>query len=160
MTLWPAALVASFFVILRHLPAFCLQHDAALSVLRVEWVAGGNMQDFRNGAEQVLTLVQDQAVRHLLIDMNTLPDLPVAEQLWLGEHWMPGLVASGLERLVLVIASHQVHNQLAIDFLHDLVQPAIRFDSQYFSDSAMAFGWITDDSARVPALEAEWQARY
>ncbi|MBX0289683.1 hypothetical protein K3G63_04495 [Hymenobacter sp. HSC-4F20] len=92
--------------------------------------------------------------------MNTVPDLPVADQLWLGDHWMPALVASALERLVLVIDSSQVHNQLAIDALHDLVQPAIRFDSQYFSDSESALQWLTDESALVISLEAEWSARY
>jgi hypothetical protein len=84
----------------------------------------------------------------------------VADQWWLGEYWMPQLVALPLERLVLVIASNQVHNQLAIDALHDLVQPAIQFDSQYFSDSVSAMDWLTDGSERLPALEKEWLNRH
>jgi hypothetical protein len=95
----------------------------------------------------------------LLIDMDSIPDLSAADQAWLGEHWMPELITLGLERLVLIIDSSRVHNQLAIDALHDLVQPGIRFDAQYFSESESALHWLTDGSNRLPALEAEWAAR-
>jgi hypothetical protein len=147
-------------VIFRNIPDFCLQYDEPLAVLRMEWVAATDMRRLRTSADQFMALIRELHVRHLLLDMDSVPELVVADQWWLGEYWMPQLVALPLERLVLVIASHQVHNQLAIDALHDLVQPAIRFDSQYFSDSASAMDWLTDGSARLPALEAEWANRH
>lgn len=147
-------------MIIRHIPNFCLQHDSAFAVLLVEWVTRSDARLFRASAQQVLELLQQLEVRHLLLDMNTFPDLPLDDQEWLGTHWMPGLVALALERLVLVIDSHRVHNQLAIDALHDLVQPAIRFSSHYFADVASALDWLTDGSERLPALAAEWAARY
>lgn len=39
------------------------------------------------------------------------------------------------------------------------MQPAIRFDSQYFSDLEAALAQITDHSERLPALRSEWAAR-
>ncbi|MBW3128245.1 MULTISPECIES: hypothetical protein [Hymenobacter] len=105
-------------------------------------------------------LLQQLAVRRLLLDMNSVPDLSLEDEVWLGTHWMPGLVVLPLERLVLVLDSGQTHNQLAINALHSLVQPAIRFDAQYFSDTKSAMGWLTDDSDRLPALAAEWNARH
>jgi hypothetical protein len=126
----------------------------------LEWVAGTDLGEMRTSAEQLMKLLQDLGVRHLLIDMDSVPDLPVAEEAWLGDYWMPHLVALGLIRLVLVIDSARVHNQLAIDALHDLVQPAIRFDAQYFPDSDSALDWLTDGSERLPALTAEWNARH
>jgi hypothetical protein len=147
-------------VIFRTIPDFCLQYDEPLAVLRVEWVAATDMHRLRTSAAQLMALIEELRVRHLLIDMNSVPELVVADQWWLGEYWMPQLVALPLERLVLVIASNQVHNQLAIDALHDLVQPAIQFDSQYFSDSVSAMDWLTDGSERLPALEKEWLNRH
>jgi hypothetical protein len=147
-------------VIYRHLPNFCLQIDHLLGVLLLEWVALSNPMHFRTSATQLLTLLQEQKIRHLVLDMNSVPDLPIADQLWLGEHWMPGLVALALEQLVLVIDTSRVHNQLAIDALYDLVQPAIRFSSHYFSDITSALDWLTEDSPRLPELAAEWEARY
>jgi hypothetical protein len=105
-------------------------------------------------------MLQELAVDQLLIDMNSVPNLPLADQLWLGDHWMPALVALPLKRLILVISSVQIHNQLAIDALHDLVKPSIRFESQYFADMESALDWATDSSPRLPALHAEWAARY
>lgn len=72
---------------------------------------------------------------------------------------MPGLVALKLEWLVLVIATDRIHNQLAIDALHDLVPPIIRFESQYFSEVESALDWMTNSSVRLPALGAKWAAR-
>jgi hypothetical protein len=128
----------------------------SLGVLRLEWLSGSNTHGLRGSAEKLLTLIRTLNIRHLLLDMNSIPDLSIPDQMWLGEEWMPSLVALRLERLVLVIDGNQIHNQLAIDALHDGVQPDIRFDAQYFSDSASAMHWLTDGSARLPALEHEW----
>jgi hypothetical protein len=147
-------------VLFHHIPNFCLQYDQILSVLRLEWVAHSDHRQLRASAEELLSLLRSLEVRHLLLDMNSVPNLPFADQLWLGDHWMPALVALPLERLVLIISSSQIHNQLAIDALHDLVKPAIRFESQYFSDMESALDWTTDSSPRLAALGAEWAARY
>lgn len=147
-------------VIFHHIPNLCLQHDAATGILLLEWVALSQPHQLRASAQQLLELLQRLQVRHLLLDMNSLPDLPLADQEWLGSYWMPGLVALALEQLVLVIDSSRVHNQLAVDALHDLVQPAIRFTSHYFPDVASALDWLTDGSPRLPALAAEWAARH
>jgi hypothetical protein len=147
-------------VILRSISDFCLQYDEGLGVLRLEWIAGDDMRELRASARQLLLLIRALAVRHLLLDMDSVPDLSIADQLWLGDHWMPVLVELTLERLVLVIDGSRIHNQLAIDSLHDLVQPAIRFDAQYFSDSTSALHWLTDGSDRLPTLVAEWDARH
>ena len=144
----------------HHLPTFCLQYDSELSVLRLEWVPRSDARQLRSSASQLLVLLQELAVGQLLLDMNSVPNLPLADQLWLGDHWMPALVALPLKRLILVISTTQIHNQLAIDALHDLVKPSIRFESQYFADMESALDWATDSSPRLPALHAEWAARY
>jgi hypothetical protein len=142
-------------VILRSISDLCLQYDQTLGVLRMEWVSGNDMRGLRTTGRQLLALVYELLVRHLVLDINTVLDFSLADQLWLVKNFMPGLVASPLERLVLVIDVSQVHNQLAIDALHNLVQPAIRFESHYFPDSASAFDWLADGSAQLPGLVAE-----
>ncbi|WP_426059602.1 hypothetical protein [Hymenobacter sp. B1770] len=146
-------------MIINHIPDFNLQYDEALGLLRLEWVSGEATHTLRTSAEQLLLLARKLAVRSLLIDMNSVPNISVEDELWLGSHWMPGIVQLPLERLVLAIDSSQLHNQLAIDALHDLVQPAIRFDSHYFSDALSAMQWLTEGTNRLPALLAEWNAR-
>ena len=156
--IFAAGAFAPSLVIIRSLPNFCLQHVPNLGILRLEWVAHSDLRHLRASAGQLLVLLATLEIRCLLLDMNSVPNLSLADQIWLGEHWMPGLVASALECLVLVIDSTQVHNQLAIDALHDLAQPEIRFASHYFSDNLSAFDWLTDGSPQLPALEAEWAA--
>ena len=147
-------------MIIRSIADFCLQYDEPLGLLRLEWTSGPGTQTMCASAAQLLQLTRALEVRYLLLDLNTVPDIPLEEELWLGTHWLPGIVALPLERLVLIIASDRVHNQLAVDALHDLVQPAIRFDLQYFGDPEAALSWLTDQSGRLPALRAEWEARH
>lgn len=151
----------AFFVIISRIPEFRLQHDETQGLLRLAWVAGANPFNMRAGAEQLLELAHELEIRQLLLDMNTVPNIGVTDEAWLGLHWMPGLVQLPLERLVLVIDQSQIHNQLVVDALHDIVQPLIRFDSQYFPDPESALDWLTTEtgtSARLPTLLAEWAA--
>jgi hypothetical protein len=136
-----------------------LQYDDVLGLLRLEWISGEGIDTLRASAKELLLLARQLAVRCLLIDMNTVPDILIEDELWLGTHWMPGIVQLPLEHLVLAIDSNRIHNQLAIDALHDLVQPNIRFESHYFSDAASAMHWLTEGTTRLPALLAEWNGR-
>ena len=136
-----------------------MQHDPDLGFLRLEWVALSDPHQLRPSATRLLALLAALEVRHLLLDMNSVPNLPLADQLWLGDYWMPGLLALDLKQLILVINGAQLHNQLAIDALHDLVKPAIRFAAHYFSDNLSAMDWLTNGSPQLLALLAEWETR-
>lgn len=147
-------------MLLDHIPALRLQTDETLPLLRVEWLMGPDTTQLRPAAAGLLALAHERSIRHLLIDMRTVPLLSVYDELWLGQHFMPGLVALGLQRLVLIVDSSQTFLQLSIDALHDLVQPAIRFDAQYFDDPTAALYWLADDDeAPVQHLLAEWATR-
>ncbi|MBC8085440.1 MAG: hypothetical protein H7Z21_19750 [Hymenobacter sp.] len=146
-------------MIISSIPDYHLQYDEVLGLLRLEWISGDDTLTLRASAGQLLELARQLTVRTLLLDMNTVPNISVDDELWLGTHWMPGIVQLPLKHLVLAINSDRIHNQLAIDALHDLVQPAIRFESHYFSDADSALHWLTEGTDQLPALLAEWRAR-
>ncbi|MBD2769240.1 hypothetical protein IC235_15215 [Hymenobacter sp. BT664] len=147
-------------MIITTIPDFSLQHDAHLALLRVEWIAGEDMRTFRTSAEQLLSLIQRLQVRHILLDMNSVPDISVYDQVWLGARWTPRMLSTSLERMVLVISRWRVHNQLAVDSLIALSRPYIKFDIQFFSVVVPGLHWLSDYSNRLPALLAEWDAMH
>ena len=147
-------------MILHYIANVCVQHAPDLHVLRIEWRAGSDQRQLRASAMQLLELLHEQQVRHVLLDMNTVPDLSLADQLWLATHLVPRLAALPLERLVLAIDTSQVHNQLAVDILLDLALAVIRFEPHYFPDADSAFDWLAEGAPAQPALVAEWAGRY
>jgi len=147
-----------FSVIITSIADLSLQYDEPLGLLRVEWTSGADMRTFRASAEQLVHTCRQLGVRHLLMNMNTFPDISVYDQVWLGANFMPGIVQLPLERVVLVIHRRRVHNQLAIDALIALARPFIRFDIQYFPQPTPGLHWLSDYSDRLPALLAEWDA--
>ena len=145
-------------MIITTIPDLSLQYDEALSLLRVDWASGEDMRTFRASAEQLLSTVHQHGVRNLLLEMNTFPDISVYDQVWMGTSWMPLLVTLPVERVVLAINRRKVHNQLAIDSLIAMSRPFIKFDIQFFPTAYPGLHWLTDYSARLPALLAEWDA--
>lgn len=145
-------------VIITSIPDLSLQYDEALNLLRVEWASGQDMRTFRLSAEQLQRVARQLSVRHLLLDMNTFPDISVYDQVWLGANWMPIIVQLPLERVVLVINPQRVHNQLAIDSLICMSRPFIKFDIQFFSTTVPSLHWLSNYSDRIPSLLVEWQA--
>lgn len=135
-----------------------LQYAAALGLLRVEWASGEDMRTFRTSAKQLLQLAERLGIRHILLDINTFPDISVYDQVWLGVHWMPVLVKLPLERMVLAINRRRVHNQMAVDSLLAMSGPFIKFDIQFFPTAVPGLHWLSDYSPRMPTLLAEWAA--
>ena len=143
-------------MIITSIPDFSLQFDSELSLLRIEWAAGDDTRSLRESAAKLLALDRELAVRNLLLNMNTFPDISVYDQVWLGTHWMPGIVKLPLERVVLVNNRHRIHNQLAIDSMIGLVRPFIKFDIQFFPQAASGMRWLSDFSPLLPEMMAEW----
>ena len=145
-------------MIITSIPDLSLQYDEALSLLRVEWASGQDMRTFRLSADQLQHVAGQLGVRHMLLEMNTFPDISVYDQVWLGANWMPAMMQLPLERVVLVIHQRRVHNQLAIDSLIGMSRPFTKFDIQFFSTTVPGLHWLSNYSDRIPHLLAEWQA--
>ena len=150
--------ITRFFVIINSISDFSLQYDEPLSLLRVEWASGADMRTFRASVGQLLQLSQELGVQHLLVDTNTMPDISVYDQLWLGANWRPGGLPLPLARMVLVVPRHRVHNQLAIDSFIALSRSLIKFDIQFFGTARSGLQWLCGHSNRLPALLTEWTA--
>ena len=145
-------------MIITNISDFSLQFDEELSLLRIEWASGDDTRTLRGSATQLLELALELGTRHWLMNMNTFPDISVYDQVWLGAHWMPGVVKLPLERVVLVNHRRRVQNQLAIDSLISTVRPFIRFDIQFFPQAESGLQWLSDRSPRLPGMLAEWNA--
>ena len=124
----------------------------------MEWAAGDDTRNLRASALQLLRLDQELGMRNLLLNMNTFPDISVYDQVWLGTHWLPGVVKLPVARVVLINNRHRIHNQLAIESLIGLARPFIKFDIQFFPNASSGMGWLSDFSPRLPEVLAEWDA--
>lgn len=138
--------------------AFKVQHDIELNFLRASWQAKGRIILLRTALGQLLQLAQQLHVRYVQLELEHLPDLPVYDQLWLSMHWMPKVLALPLERVVVLLQPAQVYNTHAIEMLLAGFRLFIKFDVQFFTQDLPGLQWLTADSARLPAIQAEWQA--
>ncbi len=136
-----------------------VQHDAALELLRIGW-GGGDMGRFREGSLHLVETALRVQAKHYVFDMDSLPDIPIYDQVWMGLHWLPLARPLPIERVVFAISSARSYHLAAIEALLLVAKPFIKFDVQFFGEAEPALRWITDRSPRLPALLAEWNAAY
>jgi hypothetical protein len=134
----------------------CVQYDRELDVVRMAWVAGRNMRGFRDAFGKLARLVAQLGVGRVVLDLNALPEISVYDQLWLSTSFMPAIVSLPLRQVVVVLSPKQVYNHQVVEGLLMAVQFLIRFDVQFFAQPDAALQWLTDYSAHLPALQAEW----
>jgi len=136
---------------------FRVQHDAPLDIMRIEWIGGNKMNRFRDSVGQLLKLAKEVQATRTLLDITSLADIPVFDQLWLSTHFMPVLLELPLRRVVVVISSKHVYNQHVVEGLLMAARPLIRFDVQYFTQADGGMYWLTDNTSGLRALLAEWE---
>ena len=136
---------------------FRIQQDKLLKVLRVEWVGGQNMRDFRGAFNGLLQLTEKLLVSLMVLDLNALPDVSVYDQLWLSTHFMPALVRLPLAQVVVALSNERVYNHQVMESLLMDTRLFRRVDIQFFTQAESAMQWITNNSPRLPLLLAEWQ---
>lgn len=137
-----------------------IQYDEELHFLRVEWAGGRDMQQLRPTALQLRLLAKQQQITTALLDIDALPDLAVYDQIWLGTHWMPGVVQLPLKQVVVVMGSKRVYNQQAIEVLLQAFRLFTRFEVHFFTQPLPGLQWLLGDSPRLPELLADWQAGF
>ena len=142
-------------MILTAIKEFCIQYDEQLAVLRVEW-NGQRTHRFRQALKQLQSLTKELRVHRVLLELNSLPDISVYNQLWLSAHFMPSVLRLPLEQVVIILASKHIYNQQVVEELLMAAHPQIRFDVQFFAQPDSALYWLTSESPRLPVLLAEW----
>ena len=143
-------------MIIDSVKELCVQHDVALGVARIAWVGGRQMSGFREAFGQICQLVRQLEVRRVLLDMNTLPNISVYDQLWLSKSFIPSLLTLPLRQVVVVLTAKRIYNQHVVEDLLGAVSLHIRFDLQFFAQPEAGMHWLTDYSPRLPALLIEW----
>lgn len=136
---------------------FHIQHDEELRFLRVEWAAGRDMRHLRPAKMQLKQLARQLQVTTALLDIDSMPDLTVYDQIWLGTHWMPSVVQLPLRQVVVVMGSKRVYNQQAVEMLLQGFRLFTKFDVQFFTHALPGMQYLLRDSPRLPELLAEWQ---
>lgn len=144
-------------MLFRNIRGLNIQHDEALGLLRVEWVEEKSIAYLRPALVQLHLLAKQLQVRHVLLHLDLLPDLPVFDQIWLGTHWMPTVLQLPLQQVVIALSSARVYNLHAIETLLLAFRVFIKFDVQFFTQSLPGLQWLTNHSPRLPELLAEWQ---
>lgn len=147
-------------MIITHIKEFAIQHDEALSLLRIEWIGGQNMTHFREAFRQLKQLANKLQVTKALLELDALPDISAYDQLWLATSWLPRLQQLPLQQVVIVLSSEQVYNSQAIEMLLTTDKVTFKFDIQFFTESSPAMHWLADESPRLPALLAAWRTAY
>lgn len=133
-----------------------VQCDGELDVVRAAWVGGRNMRGFREAFSKLQKLLAQRGVGRVLLDLNTLPEISVYDQLWLSTVFMPSVLILPLRQVVIALSPKNVYNHQVVEGLLLAAHLLIRCDIQFFAQPDAGMQWLTDYSPHLADLQREW----
>ena len=147
-------------MLLHDRPELHIQYDSEAHLLRTCWTGRTPTECLRATAGLLVALAQRHQARCYLLDLKPLNDITVYDQIWLSTHWVAQMPDLSLRRVAVLLNERHLHNQMAVESVVASGRAHFPFEVQLFSESRSALRWLTDDSARVPSLLAEWNATF
>ena len=138
---------------------FRVQHDAALRLMRFQWVGGPDGRLLRAGMRYCRDLVALHKPFFVLIDFQGMPPVEMRDELWMSVNWFPQVSRRPLRAVAVIYPPGQLHNQMAMESLLWVGRQRMRYQLQVFEDALSALDWFTNaDTATGQRLAAEWNA--
>lgn len=136
---------------------FQVQHDAALRLMRFQWVGAPTAHLLRAGLRYCRDLVEELHPYHVLVDFHGMPPVEMRDELWMSIHWFPRVSRRPLRGVAVIYSSGQLHNQMAIEAMLWVGRRLMHYQLQVFEDALAAYDWFTGgDTAAGQRLVAEW----
>ncbi|MBT2559214.1 hypothetical protein J7E24_15605 [Hymenobacter sp. ISL-91] len=148
---------------LLHLHDVCLQYIPEAALVRLQFHRpSADMAAFQRSMQAVAQLIEQNTVAEGLIDLHGLPDLTIAQQLWIATHWLPRMAVPAVQHTAIIIPENGLYNQMTVEMLHRAARHFISCEVQFFHMPHAALDWLLSfqDPAAQRALEQEWDAAW
>lgn len=148
---------------LLHLHDVCLQYVPEVALVRTQFHrASADMAAFQRSMQGIAQLLEQNTVAEVLIDMHGLPDLTIAQQLWIATHWLPRVAVPAVQHAAIIIPENGLYNQMTVEMMHRAARHFISCEVQFFQTRHAALDWLLsfqDPTAQL-ALEQEWNGAW
>ena len=79
------------------------QYTPGLRLLRFQWHSENpGLARFRVAMKQVAQLVEQGTIQAAILDLHTLPNIDLEQQLWLTASWLPRVSVPAIQQVALV----------------------------------------------------------
>lgn len=111
-------------------------------MVRALWNGFLSGEEFRASALACSQVLKERAPLYWLADNRKMRALRKKDQDWFEKEIFPHLAASSLEKMATLI-SEDIFNQMAVETLHTLGTPVMRFEARFFHNEEQALQWLT-----------------
>ena len=119
-----------------------LYYQADRRLVRALWDGFLSGEEFRASALACTQVLQERAPLYWLADNRKLKAIREKDQEWFMQHIAPRMAACSLVKMATLI-SEDIFNQMAVETLHTLGTPVMRFEARFFHQEEQALQWLT-----------------
>lgn len=119
-----------------------LFYQKDLQMARALWNGFLSGEEFRASALACSQLLQERSPLLWLADNRKMKAIRKKDQDWFEKEIFPILATSSLEKMATLV-SEDIFNQMAVETLHTLGTPLMRFETQFFHQEEQALQWLT-----------------
>jgi hypothetical protein len=114
--------------------------DAECQAAHMQWKDFAQGEDFRNGLNAGLALVQEKALKNWLADLRQMAAINPDDEVWSNTDWFPRAIGAGLQNMA-IVPSTDIFNQISVESIMSQV-PGTAITVHYFSTPEEARTWL------------------
>ena len=118
-----------------------LYYNAERRMGRALWDGFLSGEIFRTSMLACAQLIEERKPLTWLADNRKMKAIRQKDQDWFEQVMFPIFIASPLEKMATLV-SEDIFNQMAIETLHTLGTPLVRFETRFFHSEERALQWL------------------
>lgn len=119
--------------------ALTIEWDASINAVVMDWHQFAKGDDYREGLNEGLELVEEKSAENWLADLRDLGTLTDDDQQWTHEEWHPRAFETPLTNLAIVQPESVVANMSVEDLVQEVDD---NLTSHVFDDRSEARSWL------------------
>lgn len=108
--------------------------------VQIQWKGFVQDEDYRNGLNKGLELLQNKGTTLLLSDTTKLGVLSQTAQEWTNNHWFPYALKLGLRKMAIILPEKTIPKMTINRIMEKLDNPEL--ETAYFKELEEAYAWL------------------
>lgn len=124
-----------------------VRYDEGLDAVVMEWNEFAQGEDFRDGLDAGLELVQEKEATNWLADLREMGTVTDEDQEWSNNNWFPRALETTLAHMAIVQPESVVANMSVENIMKEVAGGELT--SHYFDNRSEAKQWLREQTATL-----------
>lgn len=124
-----------------------ISYNAEADCVIMEWKSFATSEEFRQGLNEGLKLIQQQQAANWLADLRKMEAIDPEDEQWSNEDWFPRALQAGIKRMA-IVPSEDIFNSISVENIMNAIA-GTGLVTHYFKEPLEAKSWLKEQKAEL-----------